>query len=281
MAGSCTINIEIQGLGGHGAEPKGTCDTILATSALIIQIHSIVSRNISPLDEGVITIGTFESGTKGNIIAENGKLTGTMRWVSDDIFNIFDTRLKQICAGIEISYQVKVNLTYKTATKYPPTINSSKECVNNVINAAKKVIPEGIKTDGGTMAAEDFAFFLNKKPGCFFFVGCKPDDDNAPTTPHHKSIFNMDERCLSIGVQIFVNLIMNILSKPKDIKPPPTIDTKNTNDSEVPKPPTTTDPNVTNPSSNDANNNEPTTKKPETDIVGNGIISDNNQPKPE
>ena len=85
MAGSSKFIIKVKGIGGHGAEPKNTADTVLAITQLSIQLHSIISRNLSPLDCGVLTIGTMNVGNNSNIIAENGNITGTVRYLDNDI----------------------------------------------------------------------------------------------------------------------------------------------------------------------------------------------------
>ena len=250
MAGSSKFNIKVRGIGGHGAEPKGTSDTVLALTQLSIQLHSIISRNLSPIDCGVLTIGTMNVGDAANIIAETGNITGTVRFLDNEIFELIKKRVREICEGIEISYNVCINIIWGS-NPYPPVINHD---INTqyVKMAVNKVFPmdENVMIDDlTTMAAEDFSFYLNEKPGCFFFLGCGVDEyegddeknnnnnDQISTKQlppkiqkniengdekktkiyaHHTPTFRVDERCLIVGVQIMVNLVMDLLMKPKD-----------------------------------------------------------------
>jgi len=242
MAGATKWTIRVKGVGGHGAEPKGTRDTVLAMTQLAIELHSIVSRDLSPVDCGVLTIGTINVGDAANVIAENGTITGTVRYLRDDIFQVIRRRMLEIAEGIRKAFGVEVDIEWGD-TPYPPVINRAQN-VQNVRNAVKRVFPEMdnviIDRGGTTMAAEDFSFYLNEKPGCFFFLGCgvdehEGDDERAAplnATPqrvlqniedgdekktkiyaHHTPHFKVDERCLVVGVQIMVNLIMDLMTR--------------------------------------------------------------------
>ena len=198
----------------HNHDPKGTTDVIMAASQLILQFHTIVSRNISPLDEGVITVATFKAGDNSDTIAKTARLTGTMRWFDPNIKKLMDKRISGIINGISKSFNVKINIEWEDEENIA-TIND-KKCAKIVEKAAIKVLPKGVIRIDPTMAAEDFAYFLKHRPGCFFFVGCGVTDENDDERiyPHHKPDFKVDEKCLMVGVQIFVNLILDLL-KPK------------------------------------------------------------------
>ena len=140
MAGCCMFEIEIQGKGGHAALPQTTNDTVVAISHLTQQLHSIVSRNINPMQPFVLTIGKIQSGDRFNVIADTGKLSGTMRWFDDKDFEIAMERIRNICVGIENSFNVKIK--YKQTTpKFPPVINRNKECCQTVAKSVNQVLP--------------------------------------------------------------------------------------------------------------------------------------------
>jgi len=242
MAGAMKWRINVKGCGGHGAEPKGTRDTVLALTQLSIQLHSIISRDLSPVDCGVLTIGTMSVGDAANIIAENGHITGTIRYLGNGIYDTVRRRMLEICEGIRQSFGVQVEVVWGE-NPYPPVVNHA-ENVENVRGAVQRVFPEMesviIDQGGATMAAEDFSFYLEKKPGCFFFLGCGVDENEGEekdggrlnATPqrvlqniedgdekktkiyaHHTPRFKVDERCLIVGVQIMVNLVMDLLTR--------------------------------------------------------------------
>merc|ERR1712228_429683 len=245
MAGATKFEIRVQGVGGHGAEPKGTRDTVVATTQLSIQLHSIISRDLAATDCGVFSIGTMNVGDAANVIAEHGSITGTVRHLDRGVIDIIKRRITEICEGIETSFGVKVEQIWGR-DPYPPVINHA-ESVQNVRNAVNSVFPidENVIIENQmTMAAEDFSFYLNKQgvKGCFFFIGCGVDenegDENkenvladaphkiakniedgnekkAKIYAHHTANFKVDERCLVVGVQIMVNLIMELMTKPK------------------------------------------------------------------
>ena len=116
--------------------------------------------------------------------------------------------MKEIIAGIAKTYNSEIMFNYKDG--YPPTINHKKQS-ENVLEAAKKVVGKKAGTPYLSMAGEDFSYYLQKTPGCFFFVGSAPNKKNLFETPHHCSHFNMDERALLVGPSIYLNIIDKIL----------------------------------------------------------------------
>lgn len=197
------FKIDIQGLGGHGAAPHETNDSIVAASHLIQQLQTIVSRSIDPIETGVITIGQFNSGDAFNVIAGTAQLTGTLRTYSPEMKTIMVNRMKDIIKGIEHSFNVSITLNYTDG--YPALINSEKETLwlkslAIQIDEIEKVV-EGTPSLGG----EDFAYFLQERPGCYFNTGVRNEATGA-NFPHHHPKFDLDEQGLLNGVRIFVAL---------------------------------------------------------------------------
>eukprot|EP01084_Bolivina_argentea_P302334 521835_1 len=216
MAAVSMFEIHVYGKGGHAAIPQTTNDTIVAISHLTQQLHSIVSRNIDPLKSCLLTIGKIECGHKSNVIPDKGTLYGTMRWFEDSVHDVMMERVRNICIGIENSFNVKIEYK-KTVGPFPAIINTNKECVDLVAKSVHQVIPptknSGIIEQEGykTMISEDFGFFMAERPGCFFFLGCGVDGDK--TFAHHKPDFKLDERCLAVGAQIFTTMVLERLVK--------------------------------------------------------------------
>jgi len=211
MAGAAQFRIAVQGVGGHAAVPNGTKDAVVAVAQLVTQLHTIVPRNVSPLDSAVLTIGKISSGYRSNVIADEGILEGTIRYLRDEVRQILVDRMNDICKGIELSFGVKTELQWE-GIPYPPTINH-KSGFDHVKLVAEQVLPEGFRECPPTMAAEDFSFFLQERSGAFFFVGCGVEGDAIHA--HHKPTFQVDERCLPIGCQIMTLLVLELLMAPR------------------------------------------------------------------
>ena len=209
MAAADMFDIIIKGKGGHGATPQGTVDAIVVASNLITMLQTIVSRNTNPLDNTVVTIGEINGGQNFNVIADEVRLTGTTRAYTENNRNMIKKRMQDIIDGVSKSFGAEIVLKYKEG--YPPTVNHE-DPTKLILEASSMVVGKGAGYPYLSMGGEDFSYYLQKVPGCFFFVGSAPDKNNILSTPHHCSHFDIDERSLLIGASVYVNLIDNILS---------------------------------------------------------------------
>ena len=208
LAAADMFDIKIKGIGGHGAAPQGTVDAVVVASHLVQAFQTIVSRNTNPLESTVVSIGKINGGHNFNIIADEVSLSGTARAYTEKNRNLIKQRMKEIIDGISKTYDAEILLDYKDG--YPPTINHP-EPTKKVLQAATQVVGDNAAAPYLSMGGEDFAYYLQKKPGCFFFVGSAPNEKELFGTPHHCSHFNMDEKALLIGSSIYLNLIDDIL----------------------------------------------------------------------
>ena len=208
LAAADIFEITIKGKGGHGAAPQGTVDTIVVASHLISAFQTIVSRNTDPLDNTVVTVGKIQGGHNFNIIADEVKLSGTTRAYTEVNRQLIKDRISEIINGISTSFGAKITLDYEDG--YPPTVNHDIP-TQNVMKAASQVVGEGAGVPYLSMGGEDFSYYLQETPGCFFFVGSSPDDRDVFNTPHHCSHFDIDENALLVGSSIFVNLVEDLL----------------------------------------------------------------------
>ena len=208
MASADMFDIKIKGIGGHGAAPQGTVDTIIVASYLVQALQTIVSRNTNPLESTVITIGKINGGHNFNIIADQVSLSGTTRAYTESNRNLIKSRMKEIISGVAETYNAEIILDYRDG--YPPTINHP-EPSQLVLEAAQKVVGEKAGPPYLSMGGEDFAYYLQKIPGCFFFIGSAPNKNKLFETPHHCSHFNMDEQALLVGPSVYLNLIDKIM----------------------------------------------------------------------
>ena len=208
LAAADMFEINIKGIGGHGAAPQGTVDAVIVASHLVQAIQTIVSRNTNPLESTVVTIGTINGGHNFNIIADEVTLSGTARAYTEENRNLIKTRMAEIIDGVAKTFGAEISFDYEDG--YPPTINHT-DPVNKVLKAAERVVGEKAGMPYLSMGGEDFSYYLQKIPGCFFFVGSAPNDQKLFETPHHCSHFTMDERALLVGPSIYLNLVDDLL----------------------------------------------------------------------
>ncbi len=207
MAGSDKFSISIVGKGGHGAAPQGTVDSIVVASTLVQALQTVVSRAIDPLEPAVLTVGTMKGGFGYNIIADEVTIGGTTRCFKPSVQATIKERMQCLCSGIGAAFGAECSLTYTHG--YPPTVNSHQGCLDTLYGAAAKVVGQGnVKNDVITCGAEDFSYFLQERPGTFFFVGAALPGE---IRPHHKSVFDFDERAMAITASTFVHLVLDKL----------------------------------------------------------------------
>ena len=208
LAAADMFEINIKGIGGHGAAPQGTIDAVVVASHLVQALQTIVSRNTNPLESTVVTIGTINGGHNFNIIADEVTLSGTARAYTEENRNLIKTRMAEIIDGVAKTFGAEISFDYEDG--YPPTINH-KGPADKVLKAAERVVGEKAGMPYLSMGGEDFSYYLQKIPGCFFFVGSAPNDQKLFETPHHCSHFTMDERALLVGPSIYLNLVDDLL----------------------------------------------------------------------
>jgi len=208
MAAADMFDIIVRGKGGHGATPQGTIDAIVVASHLVTALQTIVSRDTNPLENTVVTIGEISGGENFNVIADQVKLSGTTRAYTEKNRIMIKNRMKDIIDGVSKAFGSEIVLNYKDG--YPPTINH-KLPTKHILDSASQVVGKGAGFPYLSMGGEDFSYYLQNVPGCFFFIGSAPDEKDTLSTPHHCSHFNIDERALLVGASVYMNLIKNIL----------------------------------------------------------------------
>jgi len=203
MAAADMFTINIKGIGGHGAAPQGTVDCIIISSYLVQAMQTIVSRNTNPLESTVLTFGQINGGYNFNIIADEVILKGTTRAYTEKNRSLIKQRMTEIIKGTEKMFGAKIDLEYKDG--YPPVINDEL-VTSNLKNIAKSIVGKDVITPYLSMGGEDFSYFSNIVPGCFFFLGSAPKDRAPMSTPQHCSHFDIDEDAMLIGSSIFVKI---------------------------------------------------------------------------
>ncbi|MEM9215113.1 MAG: M20 family metallopeptidase [Cyanobacteria bacterium P01_F01_bin.150] len=205
MAAVEIFDCTIYGKGGHGAIPQQAVDPIVVGAHIISSLQSVVARQLNPLEPGVVTIGQFHAGHAYNVIPDSASFAGTVRYFEPSLRDFFSERIEQHIAGICQSYGATYELDYKKL--YPPTINHDgmAELVRSVVETVVET-PDNVVHDCQTMGAEDMSFFLQRVPGCYFFLG-SANAEKGLDYPHHHPRFDFDETVLSTGVEIFVRCL--------------------------------------------------------------------------
>ncbi len=208
MAAADRWSLTVTGHGGHGAMPHETADPVAATTQLMSSLQTIVSRNVSPLETAVLSVGTIHGGTAFNIIPEQLQLTGTIRTFTPQVRDKVLRRMMEICEGTAAAMNVEVDLDVEILE--PAVINdpAATELLGDV---ASEVLGEGkVHTDFRTMVSEDMAFFLQEVPGCYMYLGSS-NAERGLAYGHHHPRFDFDEAVLPLGVAILAETAARFL----------------------------------------------------------------------
>ncbi len=188
FAGTTEVNIDIEGKGGHAAFPQDAKDAVVAAANLIVQVQTIISRSIDPIDSGVITLGKIEAGTIRNVIAGHARIEGTIRGLTQDMILLIDRRLQEVCNGIQASFGVKVKLSLNQGGYWP--VENNPELTKRFIKYMHDTPTVNFVETKPAMTGEDFGYLLAKFPGTMFWLGVDDDSQlhSATLTPNEAAI---------------------------------------------------------------------------------------------
>lgn len=197
QTGRANFDLTITGKGGHAAMPNLSNDAIVAGSNFVNAVQTIVSRRIDPFHEASVTISSFDGASKAyNAIQGQVKMKGDVRIMNEDDRSLIRNNIKQILHGTDVMFGTKSDLDYDD--NYPVLVNNP-----TLTQEAKEWITESeipeiteIRDSGPITPSEDFAYYSEKVPACFYYVGCQPYDGSIH--PHHSPKFLMNEDCLII-----------------------------------------------------------------------------------
>ncbi|AOR24216.1 M20 metallopeptidase family protein [Clostridium taeniosporum] len=210
-AASNPFKIKITGQGGHGAAPHTTVDPIVIASHMVVALQSIVSREISPVNPAVITVGTINGGTAQNIIPGEVTLSGIIRTMTKEDRSFTIKRLKEVVNGIALSSRAKAEIEIEES--YPCLYNDDSMVELLKASASEILGNENVlEQKAPHMGVESFAYFAMERPGAFYFLG-SGNKQKKTTEPAHSSLFNIDEDCIPLGVAIQCLTAFNYLTK--------------------------------------------------------------------
>lgn len=198
------IEITLEGKGGHGAIPDQTIDPIVCAAAIIQSLQSIVSRELSPFEPVVVTIGSLSSGHANNVIPQYAKMTGTVRTFNPEVQAGLPERIERVVQHIAEGHRCKARLDY--ISQVPVLVNHAEQT-----RAAEAIIDgliglEAREVAQPTLAGEDFSVFLNETPGCFFWLGSGPVENAESAYGLHHPKYTLNEECLPIGAALLAEI---------------------------------------------------------------------------
>ncbi len=209
MAAAETLNIKIFGKGAHGAKPNEGIDPIVAAAQIILGLQTIVSRNVDPKDNTVISVTAIHSGTAFNIIPPELEIMGTIRTYSPETRELVLKRIEEVVTGIASSMQCDSEITITDIT---PIVNNEEKLTKRIQNLARDLFSdENVVTDERTMGSEDMSFLMEKNPSCFIFVGSK-NIEKGKVFGHHHPKYDFDEEALKNGLALISATVFDLLS---------------------------------------------------------------------
>lgn len=208
MAAVDTIFVKITGKGGHGALPHRDIDPIVAASSVVMNVQTIVSRNVEPSSPAVVSFGSIRGGEANNVIPDCVELSGTVRSYDPATRDLVERRLREMVEASAAALGCRGELTYRR--DLPPVLNDplatcfARSAVESLIGA------EGVVDPVPSMGGEDFAVFMERAPGCFLWLGVGNADIGA-IHPWHSPLFMADERALPLGAAVLVRSAINAM----------------------------------------------------------------------
>lgn len=206
MAASDPITVNVIGKGAHASLPNMAVDPVVTASQIVNNLQTIVSRNVDPFEQAVVTIGKFTGGTRYNVIPERVKLEGTVRTFNEEVRDKVEKRIFKICENTAEAMGGSAEVEYKRG--YPPTINDQ-EMVKLASKSIKSILGEHnyVKIDRPAPGGEDFAYFTKELPAVYMWLGYA--EEGKEIFPPHSPKFNFDERALAYGVKVMSRMAMD------------------------------------------------------------------------
>jgi hippurate hydrolase len=206
MAASDAFELTVRGSGGHGAFPHLSADAIAMAAQIVTALQTVVSREVDPVEPAVLTVGEIGAGSAFNIIPETARLAGTVRTLNEDLRRKMPVRIEQISRGVAGGMRGDAELDYDFS--YPVTMNDE-GAAQHALGVIRDLFGEenALELPNPSMGGEDFAFFLEKVPGAFIWLGVGEDVSFL-----HTPTFAFDEEILPLGSALLTALALESLS---------------------------------------------------------------------
>jgi hippurate hydrolase len=209
MAGGGFFDIDIEGVGAHGARPEAGVDPVLVAAHVTAALQSIVARNVRPVDTVVVSVTQIHAGNAYNVIPQTARLSGTVRAFSNEVMALVGKNMARVSEGVAAGFGAKAKTDFRVI--FPPTINDAREADYAAGICAEIVGAERVKRDPALiMASEDFAIMLNEVPGCYINIG---NGDGEGACEVHNPGYDFNDKVLPYGASFFARLVEKRLSK--------------------------------------------------------------------
>ncbi len=209
-ASSDDLTVTVHGRSAHGAYPSSGVDAIVAAAHVVTAVQSVVSRNVDARESAVVTFGTVQGGTQGNIVAGRVELVGTVRSLDSGVRDLVLRRVRETAEGVAAGFGARAEVAIRPS--YDPLINHD-EMVDLVRRNAARLLGEEsvVLIDRPNMGVEDFAFYLGRVPGAFYSLGVRNEAAGIGVHPIHHELFDVDESCMAPGAALQA---LNALARP-------------------------------------------------------------------
>ncbi len=205
FASADAFRLTVTGRGGHGALPHLAVDPVVAAAQVIATAQTVVSREVSPNEMGVLTFGQVHGGSASNVIADRVVTEGTIRAYKPEVRRLIFDALQRVAAGVASGLRCEVKFEHLFGS--PPVINNAGVADWLAGHAAAVVGEENVSPHDPVSVGDDMAEFLNRVPGCYFLLGAS----KVGAEPHHNARFDFDEACLPVGAEVFVRAAVDFL----------------------------------------------------------------------
>jgi IAA-amino acid hydrolase len=210
LAAVAAMNITVEGRGGHAGMPHLTVDPIVAASAIVSGLQALVSRETSPLESAVVSVSTIKGGDAFNVIPSDVLMTGTLRSLTSAGLAGLQKRVEEVASGIAAAHRCIARVEFPQPN-YPPTNNDAGTWELVRATAGAMLGDSSIRDMAPVMGGEDFAFVLERVPGCFVALGTRPAGNSDRLELHHPKLI-IDEDALSIGAALHAAMGMEMLA---------------------------------------------------------------------
>jgi amidohydrolase len=206
-----SFRAEIIGVGGHGARPQAAVDPVLIAANVVTTLHTIVSREVDPMQAAVITVGSIHAGTVPNVIPPTASMSGTVRSFDQGVREKLANRIQETIVGVARAMGGDATVDYSFG--YPVLVNDE-AMADFVRSVAHEVVGEERTrfNPPPTMASEDVGYFIARATGCYFNVGVLNPEKGITVTNHNPG-FDIDEDALPVGVQMLTRIVERYLGE--------------------------------------------------------------------